>query len=173
MARDDGRLSNEFRQICKKSATLFMRSCWSWFDISVSDLKTGVISQASGSAYAENAGTKVICAVYGPRQLSGSDLEFSPVGKLRCEYKVRCPVLDAFSLRCQSCSIITVTRDQETSFASSAVNRWKSRDSISPDDKREQVSSEWPRCTGWILVLTFSFPQDKNGLETKMVIIQV
>eukprot|EP00656_Telonema_subtile_P001084 TRINITY_DN10518_c0_g1_i1.p1 TRINITY_DN10518_c0_g1~~TRINITY_DN10518_c0_g1_i1.p1 ORF type:complete len:245 (-),score=65.89 TRINITY_DN10518_c0_g1_i1:278-1012(-) len=48
--------------------------------------KTGVVSRAAGSAYAENAGTKVIVAVYGPRQMPTS--EFSALGKLKCDFKV-------------------------------------------------------------------------------------
>ena len=51
-------------------------------------MKTATVSQAAGSAYAEVGGTKVLCAVYGPRQLAATEAEFSTNGKLRCEYKV-------------------------------------------------------------------------------------
>jgi len=50
-------------------------------------MKTATVSQAAGSAYAEVGGTKVLCAVYGPRQLAATEAEFSTNGKLRCEYK--------------------------------------------------------------------------------------
>jgi exosome complex component MTR3 len=48
-------------------------------------MKTGVVSQASGSAYIEFEDTKMICSVYGPRQ-SGS--EFSDKAEINCEFKV-------------------------------------------------------------------------------------
>ncbi|KAJ8321833.1 hypothetical protein KUTeg_000304 [Tegillarca granosa] len=44
-------------------------------------LKAGVISQARGSAYLEQNETKVICAVYGPRELVKRE-EFSMKGQL-------------------------------------------------------------------------------------------
>jgi len=47
--------------------------------------KTGVVSRAAGSCYAENAGTKVTVAVYGPRQMPTS--EFCALGKLKCDFK--------------------------------------------------------------------------------------
>lgn len=49
-------------------------------------LKTGVVSQAQGSAYIEQDGTKVICAVYGPRAVIKKE-EFSMKGQLTCEFK--------------------------------------------------------------------------------------
>lgn len=59
-----GRENNEFRQI-------FM--------------KTGVITQATGSAYLEMNRTKVICGVYGPLQTN--KIEYSDKGKIVCEFK--------------------------------------------------------------------------------------
>ena len=50
------------------------------------DLKTGVISQAKGSAYVEANNTKVICAVYGPREVTRRE-NLSMKGQLSCEYK--------------------------------------------------------------------------------------
>merc|ERR1712166_1733815 len=47
--------------------------------------KTGVVSRAAGSCYAENAGTKVTVAVYGPRQMPTS--EFCALGKFKCDFK--------------------------------------------------------------------------------------
>lgn len=47
--------------------------------------KTGVVSRAAGSCYAENAGTKVTVAIYGPRQMPTS--EFCALGKLKCDFK--------------------------------------------------------------------------------------
>lgn len=49
-------------------------------------LKAGVISQARGSAYIEQNETKVMCAVYGPREVVKKE-EFSMKGQLTCEFK--------------------------------------------------------------------------------------
>ncbi|KAJ8020826.1 Exosome complex component MTR3 [Holothuria leucospilota] len=49
-------------------------------------MKAGVVSQAQGSAYIEIANTKVICAVYGPRQVLRRE-DFSMTGILKCEFK--------------------------------------------------------------------------------------
>ena len=49
-------------------------------------VKAGAISQAKGSAYAEAGNTKVICAVYGPREVTRRD-ELSMKGQLSCEFK--------------------------------------------------------------------------------------
>ncbi|KAI7888109.1 ribosomal protein S5 domain 2-type protein [Mucor mucedo] len=48
-------------------------------------LKTGLVTQASGSAYIEVGNTKVTCAVYGPRQLKKA--AFSRNGTLNCDFK--------------------------------------------------------------------------------------
>eukprot|EP01027_Heterolobosea_sp_BB2_P014874 GEZU01021335.1.p1 GENE.GEZU01021335.1~~GEZU01021335.1.p1 ORF type:complete len:109 (+),score=2.52 GEZU01021335.1:3-329(+) len=48
-------------------------------------MKTGVISAARGSAYLELNKTKIICGVYGPRQIAG---EFSDKGRLNCDFKM-------------------------------------------------------------------------------------
>jgi hypothetical protein len=48
-------------------------------------LKTGLVTQASGSAYIEVGKTKIACAVYGPRQLKKA--AFSRNGTLNCEFK--------------------------------------------------------------------------------------
>ncbi|KAK3605312.1 hypothetical protein CHS0354_003958 [Potamilus streckersoni] len=49
-------------------------------------LKAGVVSQARGSAYIEQNETKVICAVYGPREVVRKE-DFSMKGLLTCEFK--------------------------------------------------------------------------------------
>jgi exosome complex component MTR3 len=49
-------------------------------------LKSGVITQAKGSSYIELDKTKVICAVYGPREVP-SRQEFSIKGLLYCDMK--------------------------------------------------------------------------------------
>ncbi|CAI9720398.1 Hypothetical predicted protein [Octopus vulgaris] len=49
-------------------------------------LRAGVVSQAKGSAYIELNKTKVICAVYGPREVTRRE-EFSMKGQLTCELK--------------------------------------------------------------------------------------
>jgi ribonuclease PH len=50
------------------------------------DLKSGIVSQAPGSAYLEMENSKVIACVYGPKQ-SLSDY-YSPKGKVVCEFKL-------------------------------------------------------------------------------------
>ncbi|KAF9584902.1 hypothetical protein BGW38_004745 [Lunasporangiospora selenospora] len=50
-------------------------------------LKTGLISQASGSAYIELEKTKIACGVYGPRPIKKSGYGFSGTGTLNCEFK--------------------------------------------------------------------------------------
>eukprot|EP01129_Flabellula_baltica_P010509 TRINITY_DN4449_c0_g1_i2.p1 TRINITY_DN4449_c0_g1~~TRINITY_DN4449_c0_g1_i2.p1 ORF type:complete len:168 (+),score=38.81 TRINITY_DN4449_c0_g1_i2:40-543(+) len=61
--RHDGRVFNQFRQMF---------------------IKTGVVSQASGSSYIEMNNTKVICAVYGPKK---SDSSYASTGKIECSFK--------------------------------------------------------------------------------------
>ena len=48
-------------------------------------LRTGVISQARGSAYVEQGNTKVMCGVYGPREIPRRS-DFSMKGVLSCRY---------------------------------------------------------------------------------------
>ncbi|KAI9265195.1 ribosomal protein S5 domain 2-type protein [Phascolomyces articulosus] len=48
-------------------------------------LKTGLVTQANGSAYIEVGNTKAVCAVYGPRQMKRAG--FSSNGTLNCEFK--------------------------------------------------------------------------------------
>lgn len=48
-------------------------------------MKTGVVHGAVGSAYFESDSTKVICAVYGPR--NSSKHAFSEKGQLSCDFK--------------------------------------------------------------------------------------
>lgn len=47
-------------------------------------MKTGVINVARGSAYIELNKTKVIAAVYGPRQIT---TEFSAKGRINCNFR--------------------------------------------------------------------------------------
>ncbi|XP_046461794.1 exosome complex component MTR3-like [Daphnia pulex] len=49
-------------------------------------LKTGIISQAKGSAYIEQGNTKLVCGVYGPREVQKKS-DFSLNGQLFCEFK--------------------------------------------------------------------------------------
>lgn len=49
-------------------------------------LKSGIIPQAQGSAYIEMGKTKVICAVYGPRDFGRKD-SYQMKGALKCEFK--------------------------------------------------------------------------------------
>ncbi|KAI8097719.1 ribosomal protein S5 domain 2-type protein [Halteromyces radiatus] len=48
-------------------------------------MKTGLVTQSNGSTYIEMGNTKLVCAVYGPRQLKKTG--FSPQGILNCEFK--------------------------------------------------------------------------------------
>ncbi|XP_018397267.1 PREDICTED: exosome complex component MTR3-like [Cyphomyrmex costatus] len=63
--RQDGRSDNEFRNIF---------------------LKTGIVSQAKGSAYIELGDTKVICSVFDPREIPNKS-GFCMQGELFCEFK--------------------------------------------------------------------------------------
>lgn len=49
-------------------------------------MKTGVVSRAKGSSYIEMNETKIICAVYGPREVTRRE-DFSMKGQLNCEIK--------------------------------------------------------------------------------------
>ena len=49
-------------------------------------LKTGTITKAKGSAYIEQGQTKVICAVYGPREIPKRS-DFSMKGILNCTFE--------------------------------------------------------------------------------------
>lgn len=51
-------------------------------------MKTGVIKRADGSAQAEFGQTKVIAAVYGPRQIHPRHQEDATKGVLRCRYNM-------------------------------------------------------------------------------------
>jgi len=52
----------------------------------LSDSKTGVVSQAKGSAYVEIGNTKVICSVFDPREIPNRS-EFGLQGELFCYFK--------------------------------------------------------------------------------------
>ncbi|CAG5135118.1 unnamed protein product [Candidula unifasciata] len=64
-ARTDGRISSQLRPVF---------------------LRAGVVSQARGSAYIELNQTKVICSVYGPREVLRRE-DFSLKGQLTCDFK--------------------------------------------------------------------------------------
>ncbi|CAM9762695.1 unnamed protein product [Heterosigma akashiwo] len=65
-SRFGGRLDNQLRRI--------------FMDV-------GVLSQSSGSAYVEFDSTKVICSVYGPHVVEGSEASFSEEGQLACDFR--------------------------------------------------------------------------------------
>lgn len=50
-------------------------------------MDVGVLSQSSGSAYVEFDSTKVICSVYGPHVVEGSEASFSEEGQLACDFR--------------------------------------------------------------------------------------
>lgn len=57
-------------------------------------LKTGVVSQAKGSAYIEMGNTKVVCSVYGPREIARRR-DFTFKGQINCEFRFAqysCPI---------------------------------------------------------------------------------
>lgn len=57
-------------------------------------MKTGVVSQAKGSAYLEVGKTKVICSVYGPREIARRK-DFTLRGQVNCELRFAqysCPI---------------------------------------------------------------------------------
>ncbi|XP_050420970.1 exosome complex component MTR3 [Adelges cooleyi] len=49
-------------------------------------VKTGVITQAKGSAYVECGRTKVICSVFDPKEVPNK-VEYAKTGELQCEFK--------------------------------------------------------------------------------------
>lgn len=63
--REDGRAHNERRDLF---------------------LKTGIVSQAKGSAYIEMGDTKVICSVFDPREIPNKN-DYCTQGELFCEFK--------------------------------------------------------------------------------------
>lgn len=48
-------------------------------------IKLGAVSGSKGSAFCERAGTKIVCAVYGPREMDRSE-GYSDKGRLSCEF---------------------------------------------------------------------------------------
>lgn len=50
-------------------------------------LRTGVVSNASGSAYVEQGQTKVLCSVHGPRTKQQGMSEYSDKGELTCDVR--------------------------------------------------------------------------------------
>lgn len=52
----------------------------------ISVIKTGVVSQAKGSAYIELGKTKVVCSVFDPRDIPNKS-GYSLHGNLYCEFK--------------------------------------------------------------------------------------
>lgn len=49
-------------------------------------LKTGVVSQAKGSAYIEIGNTKVVCSVFDPREVPNKN-GYCVQGEIYCEFK--------------------------------------------------------------------------------------
>ncbi|CAG2059388.1 unnamed protein product [Timema podura] len=76
--RRDGRRLDQQRRI--------LSGCIANRVIDPPDLKTGVVTQAKGSAYMELNKTKVICSVYDPREIPGKT-DYSMNGELYCEFK--------------------------------------------------------------------------------------
>ncbi|XP_050544792.1 exosome complex component MTR3 [Daktulosphaira vitifoliae] len=49
-------------------------------------VKTGIITQAKGSAYVECGHTKVVCSVFDPKEVPNK-VEYAKTGELQCEFK--------------------------------------------------------------------------------------
>lgn len=49
-------------------------------------IKTGIVTQAKGSAYLECGGTKLICSVFDPKEVPNK-VEYAKTGELQCEFK--------------------------------------------------------------------------------------
>lgn len=67
--RIDGRKLTEARKICKPNLELFIMQIKKLVYFHFSVIKTGVVSQAKGSAYIELGATKVIVSVFDPREI--------------------------------------------------------------------------------------------------------
>lgn len=61
-------------------------------------MRLGVVSGAAGSAYVELGRTRVVCAVYGPRNDTRARREFNDQGQLVCDFKFA-PFADAEARR--------------------------------------------------------------------------
>jgi exosome complex component MTR3 len=79
------RAFNEFRPLCKQASKHVTTHTHVLTLQHSLVLRSGVVSQANGSALLEVGGTKVLCAVHGPR--SASRLDFSESAALQCEFK--------------------------------------------------------------------------------------
>jgi len=80
--RADGRLqTSNHRPICKLllNTLKFGIIC----ELCILVMRTGVASQAKGSAYIEQGNTKIVCGVYGPREIPKRS-DFSMSGILFC-----------------------------------------------------------------------------------------
>lgn len=87
--RKDGRKPNESRKICMKTMPAHHYHWANYFILSTSTfvvLKCGVISRAKGSAYIELGRTKVIVAVFDPREIPKQN-KYSVNGELYCDLK--------------------------------------------------------------------------------------
>jgi exosome complex component MTR3 len=49
-------------------------------------IKTGIVTQAKGSAYLECGSTKLICSVFDPKEVPNK-VEYAKTGELQCEFK--------------------------------------------------------------------------------------
>lgn len=62
------------------------RLCIYWWCLQLIDVKFGIVTQASGSAYLEYGNTKVIASVHGPRA-SLWRTDFSETATVKCDFK--------------------------------------------------------------------------------------
>lgn len=86
--RCDGRDLNTHRNLCTvltiilwNTAVLIIFQCYS-----CQGVKTGIVTQAKGSAYVECGHTKLVCSVFDPKEVPNK-VEYAKTGELQCEFK--------------------------------------------------------------------------------------
>jgi len=87
---------------------MYVCHCFFILWVTHTDIKTGVISGAAGSAYVELDKTKVICGVYGPRQ---STAQYRDKAEIRCDVRFA-----TFSLKNERKSFQPGTEEAEMSL---------------------------------------------------------
>lgn len=85
--RCDGRDNSAHRNLCNSQDFIqykywiFLRYFFCYLGI-----KTGIVTQAKGSAYVEKGHTKLLCSVFDPKEVPNK-VEYAKTGELQCEFK--------------------------------------------------------------------------------------